>query len=137
MTSPQIPHLDHLDIPLVGETHNKNLERVRELLKCGADVNGHKGEGWTALHAAAYENVAEVAKLLIANGAEVNAILNERASGWGPGWTPLDCAILKEHSGMQSLLRQHGGRCNKKCGRADKFGATQPRICLNSVAHCI
>ena len=80
---------------------------------------------------------AVMTELLIANGAEVNAILNERASGWGPGWTPLDCAILKEHSGMQSLLRQHGGRCNKKCGRADKFGATQPRICLNSVAHCI
>ena len=204
MTSPQIPHEDHLDIPLVGETHNKNFERVRELLKCGADVNGHKGEGWTALHAAAFENAAEIAKMLIDRGAEVNAkendgttplhwaatnnaaeiakmLLANRANvnvknkyGWTPlrlaaannaaevaklliangaavnaknkvgqtplhmaasnnaadaaklliangaavnakdndGWTPLDFAINHKHGAMQSLLRQHGGRCN-------------------------
>ena len=57
---------------------------------------------------AAWNNAAEVAKLLIDNGAEVNAKTKD-------GRTPLDLAIYEEHGAMQSLLRQHGGRCNKFC----------------------
>ena len=39
----------------------------------GADVNAKNDDGDTPLHRAAYNNAAEVAKLLIDKGAEVNA----------------------------------------------------------------
>ena len=85
-----------------------DMEAARWLIANGADVNAKNEIGGTPLHTAAHYNAAEVAKLLIANGAEVNAKQKE-------GWTPLDIAIYEEHGGMQSLLRQHGGRCNKEC----------------------
>ena len=86
-------------------------------------------------------NAAEVAKVLIANDADVNtkdnfgntplhwaAIRNATEVAkllidngtdvnvkGGGDWTPLDFAIDREKEEMQYLLRQHGGRCNESC----------------------
>ena len=86
-----------------------NATEVAELLIAkGAEVNAKDNDGWTLLHRAASGNATEVAELLIAKGAEVNAKDNY-------GFTPLDLAIQEGHSAMQSILRQHGGRCNEAC----------------------
>ena len=85
-----------------------DMEAARWLIANGAEVNAKTDRDNTPLHDAAAKIAAEVAELLIANGAEVNA-----KDKYGD--TPLDRAIEAEHSAMQSLLRQHGGRCNNIC----------------------
>ena len=52
-------------------------------------------------------NAAEVTRLLIEGGAEVNAEDRD-------GETPLDFAIYREYDEMQSLIKEHGGWCNNK-----------------------
>ena len=94
--------------PLHRAAYYNAAEVAKLLIANGADVNAKDKSGETPLHRAACYNAAEVAKLLIANGAEVNAKDNR-------GWTPLDRAIGEKHSAMQSLLREHGGRCNNYC----------------------
>ncbi len=54
------------------------------------------------MHIAAYGGLNNVAELLIAKGANVNA--KDRG-----GWTPLHMAILYNRKAMAELLRQHGG----------------------------
>ena len=86
-----------------------SAEIVKLLIANGADVNAKNDDGMTPLHRKAqFGSAAEIAKVLIDNGAEVNAKSKD-------GWTPLDWAIWGKRSAVQSLLRQHGGRCNKKC----------------------
>ena len=99
-------NISHLFIA-AGAGEN-DMEAARWLIANGADVNVKNEGGYMPLHAAAEKNAAEFAKLLIANGADVNAKGED-------GRTPLDFAIYYEHGGMQSLLRQHGGRCNENC----------------------
>ncbi len=49
-----------------------NIEAVKQHLDAGTDLNA-KDDGWAPLHAAVDEGHKEVAELLIANGANVNA----------------------------------------------------------------
>ncbi len=55
------------------ETAGARIAVVEALLKHGADVNGRLTHGWTALHRAVQLNQAEMAALLVANRADVNA----------------------------------------------------------------
>ena len=77
------------------------------LIVNGADVNA-EDNGRTPLHGAARFNALSRAPVLIEYGADVNAKDKD-------GETPLDYAIEEGHAKMQSLLRRHGGSCNKKC----------------------
>ena len=61
---------------LVAASANGTAETIRLLLDAGADVNGADSLGVTPLIAAASVDNAEVAKLLLAKGAEVNARAN-------------------------------------------------------------
>ena len=54
---------------------NGDIEAVKQHLAAGADVNAKTGDGTTPLHNAAIYGHNEVAELLIANGASVNAII--------------------------------------------------------------
>ena len=63
-------------------------------LQAGADLN-HKD--WTPLHKTAYYNKPEVAKVLLANGAQVNARTKD-------GWTALGLARRKPE--MEAMLLQ-------------------------------
>ena len=66
-------------------------------------MNAKADDEWTPLHSAALKGHQEIAELLIAKGADVNA-------KDGGGETPLDQAIKYNHTETIDLLRKHGGK---------------------------
>ncbi|CAO3642372.1 unnamed protein product [Cunninghamella blakesleeana] len=54
-------------------TSSGNLEKVKELVSLGAEVNFKDHAGWVPLHEAALKGQYEIAKFLIEKGANVNA----------------------------------------------------------------
>ena len=83
-----------------------NLARVEEVLRSAPDVNVTDEGGYSAVHAAAENGHIEVLKLLIARGANLNAVVN--------GLTPLDLAITSGRSEVIALLTQHGATKSQK-----------------------
>jgi ankyrin repeat protein len=77
--------------------------KVQTLVKGnpGLVFNKDKG-GFTPLHWAASSGHKDVAELLLAHGADVNAKNNN-------DWTPLYYAVSGGHKDVAQLLRQHGG----------------------------
>src|SRR5215475_13633389 len=61
------------DSPLADAAMRGDKAAVRALLKDKVDVNAPQGDGSTALHWATYHDDLELAKLLIAAGADVKA----------------------------------------------------------------
>jgi hypothetical protein len=102
---------------LCGEIHYAaqigDLAKVEALLKVyprlvfSMDIAGRKTLGPTPLHVAAVHGHKDVAELLLANKAEVNA-------GNDSGRTPLHEAVLKDHKDMATLLLTKGGDSNAK-----------------------
>jgi hypothetical protein len=125
-----------------GEIHDAALEgdlaKVKALLNENPDLVLRKDDryGMTPLHYAAAYGHKDVAELLLANKADVNAKDNQ---GWTPlhyaalkgyadvaelllankaevnaeansGWTPLHYAAANGHKDVAELLRQHGGQ---------------------------
>jgi hypothetical protein len=78
-----------------------DLQRVKELLDYGADVNVVSVNGATALMYAARNNHIEIAQALISAGANVN-VANDKKS------TALSIASKQQHNEMVELLKQHG-----------------------------
>ena len=85
-----------------------DLAHAKDLLNRGANPNVIAGDAATPLNYAVSSNFFEMASLLIANRAVVNAIDIH-------GWTAMDWAIHGENTKMQALLREHGGKCFEKC----------------------
>ena len=81
-----------------------DIDAVKMFLDAGTDVNEKVQHGWTPLHETAVFGHAEVAKLLIANGADVNA--------WDGYETPLD--VSDDKSEFATLLRKHGGKTGEE-----------------------
>jgi ankyrin repeat protein len=92
---------------LIDAAKNGGIEAVTQHVAAGADVNAKDVDGTTPLHNAAVYGHNEIAELLIANGAEVNAII---VSGRNQGKTPVDLAIWRKKTETADLLRKHGGR---------------------------
>jgi ankyrin repeat protein len=61
------------NIELLVASDKGDVEKVKKLLKEGADVNAKGKYGYTPLHKAAFYRYIEIVKLLIENGANVNA----------------------------------------------------------------
>ena len=95
---------------LIQSVRDGNIEAVKQHLAAGADVNAKYGlTGETPLHDAAYGGHKEIAELLIANGANVNA---KSESVLFKGRTPLDSA--EGETEIADLLRKHGGKTKKE-----------------------
>jgi len=90
-----------------GEIHDAAqdgaLRKVKALLKDDPDlVFSRDRDGMTPLHWAEQEGHKDMAELLLANKAEVNAKDKN-------GWTPLHYAAAYGRKDMAELLRQQGG----------------------------
>ena len=80
-----------------------NIEVVKQHLAAGADLSAKNGDfSLTPLH-----RTKEIAELLIAEGADVNAKEKYRE-------TPLNWAISRKHPETAALLRKHGGKTREK-----------------------
>jgi uncharacterized protein len=65
------------------------------------DVNGRDKAGRTALHIAAMRGHVDVAEVLLAKGAQVEARDAD-------GWTPLHWAMASGAHDLSAVLRKHG-----------------------------
>ena len=78
---------------------------MKQHIAGGTDVNAKNGERCTPLKFAANEGHKEIAELLIAKGANVNAKDDN-------GETPLDTTIFNKdfETEVTDFLRKHGGK---------------------------
>jgi ankyrin repeat protein len=83
-----------------------NVERVKEALSQGADVNEAASDNYTALHGASENGHVDVVRILLLHGAKVDART-------GSGHTALDLALLGDQKDVAALLRSHGGISGK------------------------
>ena len=95
------------------------------LINCGAQVNAYDMEGWTALTECAFYGRKELAELLLANGAQVDAkpgngdpaIDSNPDLGWRHCDTPLiACAGWSWNEGLICLLLDRGADTESKNG---------------------
>ena len=92
------------DISIHSAAEDGNIEAVKQHLAAGTDVNAKGGvDGGTPLYDAAGKGHKEVAELLIAKDADVNAKNVD-------GCIPLDYAKGE----IANLLRKHGGKTKKE-----------------------
>ena len=84
-----------------SESEKKTLEKVKDLLDRGADVNVRSSTASTPLHNAAMHGYAKVAKFLLDKGAEVDLEDNR-------GKTPLHVAARERHRTVARILIQGG-----------------------------
>lgn len=71
--SPPLPGDASAPITLLQASEVNNAKRVQKLLKSGADVNVQNDIGATPLMLAAANNSVDAARLLIAEGADIDA----------------------------------------------------------------
>ncbi|XP_057764132.1 integrin-linked protein kinase 1-like [Salvia miltiorrhiza] len=90
-------------LKLMYMTNERDLDGIKELLDSGTDVNFRDIDNRTALHVAACQGFADVANLLLQNGAHVD--LKDR---WGG--TPLADAIHYKNHDVIKLLETHGAK---------------------------
>jgi hypothetical protein len=93
--------------PLFTASLKGEVNRVKSLMKNGADVNERtKKGGATALHAAATVGEVEVIRLLNENGADIDAQISET------GYTALMIAVSFGHAEAVQMLVDNGANLN-------------------------
>jgi ankyrin repeat protein len=91
------------------------VERVQERLEEEpALVNAYSHDGWTPLHLASFFGHSEVANVLLARGADVNA--RSRSTRFAKENTPLHAASANRQIGVAEVLIAHGADVNAKDG---------------------
>lgn len=108
---------DECNEALYHAAKNGSLNKVKELLKAGADPNVQNEHHLTPLHQAAYWGELEIVELLLEHGARID--LDN-----GKGWTALHSAAisggLKTRKEVIEKLIEHGADAKK----VDKHGWT-------------
>ena len=85
----------------------RNIEAVKQYITAGTDVNTKDEDGRTALHLAAYNGHTEIAKLLLANNADVNVM-----DAVGQTQTALHIAAWQGHPEIAKLLLANNADVN-------------------------
>ena len=88
-----------------------HIKAVKQHLAAGVDVNAKNKNGYTPLHTVTVYGNREIAELLIAKGADVNAKIEV---GGYKGDTPLDLTIKRKRTKAADLLRKHGGKTGEE-----------------------
>lgn len=91
------------DVPNPSDHEDTVLELVRILLDHGADVNGQRRDGLTALHGAAYRGHLRVMRYLLEHKADA-AIRGHEGAGLHAGQTAADLARAQGQREAVSLL---------------------------------
>lgn len=91
------------DVPNPSDQEDTVLELVRLLLDHGADVNGRRRDGLTALHGAAYRGHLRVMRCLLQHGADAG-LRGHDGAGPHAGQSASDLALAQGHREAVSLL---------------------------------
>ena len=84
-----------------------DVEKIKELVDAGADLNVRKGGGYTALIWVSLTGQEEVAELLVKGGADVNLVCND-------GLTALVGASRNGRKNIVQLLLDNGADINAR-----------------------
>lgn len=126
LVSPSQPYLQDALHAACGSGQFNAAKLLVETFK--ADVNSVSGIGMTPLHEALNSADMEIARLLIDNGADVNA-RDQSRNGFTGGWTPLHYAVAQavpemvRHllgRGADASARNNLGQTAAEMGRASK-----------------
>ncbi|XP_046671938.1 palmitoyltransferase Hip14 [Homalodisca vitripennis] len=93
---------DCSNFDIVKATQYGSLERCRQLVEAGYDVNQPDSETVTLLHWAAINNRLDIIRYYVSKGAVVDAVGGELLA------TPLHWATRQGHVGSVTLLMQYG-----------------------------
>ncbi|MCX5755460.1 MAG: ankyrin repeat domain-containing protein [Gemmatimonadetes bacterium] len=94
------------DSPVADAAMRGDTARVRQLIKQGADVNGAQGDGMTALHWAAMLGNATETQMLVAAGAQLEAVTRNGK------YTPLHLAAKEGRAAAVKVLAEAGAKVN-------------------------
>lgn len=126
------------------------IEKIQELLPAGVDIEARDVRGFTPLHEAIWSGKEEAVRLLLARGADKNAIGGPHQLGWTPlqeaarfghniiidmllesgvdinatnvhGKTPLDIAVEYRQSGAVEHLVARGGKASSELPHGTKY----------------
>lgn len=97
-----IAETDCSNFDIVKATQYGSLERCKQLVEAGYDVNKPDSETVTLLHWAAINNRQDIIRYYVSKGAVVDAIGGELLA------TPLHWATRQGHLGSVTLLMQYG-----------------------------
>lgn len=95
-----------IDLLLHEAARNGDVDRAKELLINGADVDQANDQGLTPLHWSALSGRSDIAALLLDHGADVNA--RECYTG---KLTPMAVALLMGYDDLVELMAARGGVC--------------------------
>jgi len=86
---------------LLDLVENQNLDKIRDIFGLNQDVNSVNDQGQTALHIAATKDLADIAAVLLARGANVDLADKQ-------GNTPLHLAVKNGSVTILPILAQYG-----------------------------
>lgn len=108
------------DSRIIEITDEGDLEGLLKLIDQGVNVNATDKWDWTALHMAAYGGYDEMARVLIEEGADLDArtVDNE---------TPKELAEIKGHAGVVRIIEEELERRDMKAVSMKMGGELQIR----------
>lgn len=111
LVDPAGPHLLRALHTACGSCQQNSAQQLVE--KYHADVNKISENGTNALHESMGAADMVTAKMLIRNGADINAP-TQTTDGYIDGWTPLHFAISHRDTEMMLFLLNHGADAHAK-----------------------